>query len=191
MLENKLIAKPENAILATDYLKVMNILTMTPATTKQIALKLNLPRARIQYIIDGLLSNEVVKVDSTDSEGDISQIFYRSVNSNVEYILNNTSEDDSFDTLRDLLQTTGRDLLQAIRGTKSNKVRLNGSEANNQSPPLCLRITRNFLKQPNARDLVKKLEQLSQTFESLDDTDMEQEYIFLFSIFPAPDAENG
>ncbi|NOX63334.1 MAG: hypothetical protein GXP42_15525 [Chloroflexi bacterium] len=157
-------------------LDILSALINSPSTTKQLAIRFGLPRARVQFAIDGLLENGFVYVYKEIQEGDALEIYYAAAAQDIELTLNERSPRQA--------RILGAQIILDSLHTNFIKALSNAPEEHKHAFIATLRLVQCRMNSEKAARFVAELEDLVARFNEAEDLDAEDEFALCVALYP-------
>jgi predicted transcriptional regulator len=155
--------------------QVLTALMSNPTTTRQLAIRLNLSRARVQYIVDKLVQRGVVSIHQEVQEAGRGEVYYTAAAKDVLLALNKDAPQQSQIAVGQIilnsLQTNmPRALVQATSQTK-----------------MALRLVQCRIDEGNAQAFITRINELVREFSDAEVETAAHEYALALALYPIVD----
>lgn len=159
-------------VLSEGGFAVMNALMDNPSTTRQLAVRLGLNRARIQFIIDRFLECGDVYLYRETNEGGRREQYYALTDTKTVFMVRDRNASQSRMAVVELISQTLR----------TNVAQLDEQQA--QATVMTLKMTHCKLRPARAAEFLRRLEELAQAFSDAEEEDSEESFGMALALYP-------
>jgi len=162
-------------LLEEGGLQIMSALTGNPSTIKQLALRFNLSRARVKFIVDELMRRGLVRVHQEVQEAGRMEIYYAAAVKDIMLTLNcDTSQHVQMAGAQVIINSLQTDAIRALTNPTDEVV-------------VVLKLMQCRMPSVKARAFVAKLEKLAGEFSEAEEDTAGEEFAFALALYPVLD----
>ena len=159
---------------------ILSALTHGPSTTKQLAMRFGIPRARVQYIVDNLIDHGLAYVHEEVQERDTVEVYYSATADDFFLAINEQApEQTRVLGTQVLLDSLQKNLLKAVTTAPRE-----GSE---QPRIAVMKLIQGRLSSKTAMRFLEELESLARRFNEAEDKNSDEEYALSLALYPILD----
>lgn len=169
------LANHEVDLLEEDGLQIMSALTGNPSTVKQLALRFNLSRARVKFIVDRLVQRGLASVHREVQEAGRMEIYYVAAVKDVMLTLNHDSSQHArIAGAQVILNSLQTNVMGVLINPTSERVTV-------------LELVQCRMPSAKVRAFVAGLEELAGEFSKAEEKTAREEFALVLALYPALD----
>jgi predicted ArsR family transcriptional regulator len=166
------LASHETDLLGSGGLEVLSALIGSPSTIRQLALRLNVSRAHVKYVVDKLMERGLVVVHLEAREVERVEAYYVATAQDVTLAMDEkSSSSERLRATRLILDTVERNTLRAFESPSIEKVAM-------------LKLAQCRVSRERAQVFATKLQELLAEFHAAEDNSAEETFGLAFALFP-------
>ena len=170
-------------LLQNGGFEILSALTYGPSTTKQLAMRFGIPRARVQYIVDNLIDHGLAYVHEEVQERDIVEVYYSATADDFFFAIDEQApEQTRVLGTQVLLDSLQRNLLKAVTAAPT--------DGSGQPRIAVMNLIQCRLSTETAMRFLKELEALARRFNDAEDKNSNEEYALSIALYPILDDDD-
>ena len=156
-------------------LQIMSALMGNPCTTMQLSMQLKLNRARVQFVVDRLMQQNLVHVFKEVEEPDRIEVYYTAAVKDITLALNgDSSHNAQLLGAQIILDSLREDALGALANNQLGRV-------------VFLKLVQCHMSLAKAKAFAEKLEKLANEFNDAEEDSAEQVFALALTFYPVID----
>ncbi|HEX6291758.1 MAG TPA: hypothetical protein VFZ66_21410 [Herpetosiphonaceae bacterium] len=173
--EKVILGQDDLELLQEGGFQVLSAMMSNPTTTRQLAMRLNMNRARVQYMIDKLMQRDLILIHQQVQEAGRGEVYYTAAARDIVVALDQGTPQQT--------QAAGAQIVL-------NSIQMHLARAFAEAPPdakIVVKLVQCTLDEAHIQSFIERISELAREFTEAEDSRAPQEYALALALYPIID----